>query len=387
VRSIPPVPLEQARSNYSVLPLLSVLSVLSALSAPQVLPAQAITAAGRVLRADSTPVGGMRVVLHQIGRAAQGPLDSTSSDSRGRFRFAFTHDTTALYLLSARFAGIEYFSPPVHTNPERPDTALRIVVYDTSSIAPVVLQARHLVVTRPGDDGSRSVLDLLVLRNDGQLTRIAPDTVRPTWSGPLPAGTMGLELGEGDISPDAVSRRGQSLVITAPLSPGEKQITVQYTVPAGRKVMELAFTQPVASVNVLAEEKDVLVGGGTLAFADSQVIQGRSFRRWTGDVPVGGTVRVTLPASRPGPQWLLGALVGLVVLALGGGGWYFLSRRKAGLPAAAPQDLVNAIAALDARYLDREGETAAHEWISYQQERARLKAELESTLADGWRSR
>ncbi len=358
----------------------SVFSVLSVLSVPLV--AQTISAAGVVLKADSTAVPGSRVVLHQVGRALQGPLDSTRTDRRGRFRFSFRPDTSAVYLVSVRHSGIEYFSPPVHTNPERPDTAIRVIVYDTSSAAPVSLQARHLVLSRPGEDGSRSVLDLIVLLNGGRRTRVAPDSVAASWGGLLPGGTIGLELGESDVSPEAVTRRGDSLLVAAPLAPGEKQITVQYALPAGRRNLELRFTEPVSSVNVLAEEKDVVVSGGSLALADSQVLQGRSFRRWTGVVPVGGTLRVVLPGWGRVPDWLLPSLVAAVVLVLGGAGWYFLVRRP-GLPAVSSAGLFDAIAALDARYLGQEENTSAEDWDSYLTERRRLKAQLQAALAAG----
>jgi hypothetical protein len=325
-------------------------------------------------------MAGARVVLHRVGQSLQGPLDSARTDRRGRFRFGFRSDTTVLYLLSARYAGIEYFSPPVHTNPERPDTSIRIVVYDTSSTAPVSLEARHLVLSRPGEDGSRSVLDLLVLRNDGQRTRVAPDSSRPSWSGLLPVGTIGLELGESDVSPEAVARRGDLLIVTAPLAPGEKQVTVQYLVPAGRQDLELPFQQPVAMVNVLAEERGVVVSGGSLVLADSQMLQGRSFRRWTGLVPVGSSLRVRLPAREGAPRWFLAGLVATVVLVLAAAGWYVMAR-QAGSPVASPNDLLGAVAALDARYLGRESETPPQEWRSYQEERTRLKAQLETSLA------
>jgi hypothetical protein len=362
------------------IPLSSIFSILSALSAPAA--AQTIRAEGKVLKPDSLPVAGARVVLHQVGRAVQGPLDSVTADRRGRFRFRFRPDTTALYLLSARHAGIEYFSPPVHTNPERPDTAIRIVAYDTSSTAPISLEARHLVVTRPGEDGSRSVLDLLILHNDGQRTRVAPDSLRPSWSGLLPRGTIGLEVGESDVSPEAVTRRGDSLIVSAPLAPGEKQITVEYVVPAGHADLELPFAQPVAMVNVLAEESGASVSGGTLALADSQTLQGRPFRRWTGLVPAGGTLRVTLPGRQRAPEWLLAVLVAAVALVLTGAGWYFLLRRKES-PRPSSNELLDAVAALDARYLGREAETSAEEWHNYQAERARLKAQFETSLAAG----
>jgi hypothetical protein len=368
---------------FSALSVLSVLSVFCVVPSLPVLSAQTVRASGRVITADSTPVRGVRVILHRVGRAAQGPLDSARSDALGRFRFSFRPDTTAVYLLSARYQGIEYFSPPVHTNPERPDTAIRIVVADTSATAPVSLEARHLVVTRPGEDGSRSVLDLLVLRNAGKATRVAPDSVRPSWSGPLPHGTIGLEVGESDFSPDAVSRRDDSLILTAPLSPGDKQITVQYLVPSNRATLELPFQDSVSSVNVLTEERGARVTGGSLALADSQIIQGRAFRRWTGNVPAGGTVRVALPGVPHTPERVVALLVSVVVLVLGAAGWYRIRRRAPPARAVSPEELVDAIATLDSRYLNREGEVPAAEWSSYLAERARLKDLLEASLAVG----
>jgi hypothetical protein len=358
---------------FVILPIFPVFPVLPA-------AAQTIHAAGAVLKSDSTPVPGGRVVLHQVGRTRQGPLDSTRTDRRGRFRFVFRPDTSALYLLSVRHAGIEYFSSPVHTNPGRPDTTIRVIVYDTSSTAPVSLEARHLVLTRPGEDGSRNVLDLIVLLNGGRQTRVAPDSAGASWGGVLPAGTIGLELGASDVSPDAVIRRGDSLLVAAPLAPGEKQVTVQYVVPAGRKHLELRFTEPVSGINVLAEENGVVVSGGSMTLADSQVLQGRSFRRWTGALPAGGTLRVALPGRPRVPEWLLPSLVAAIVLVLGGAGWHFLGRQTVS-PAATPAVLLDAIAALDARYLGREAETSAQDWSSYQAERRSLKAQLEAALA------
>ncbi|MEO8090751.1 MAG: hypothetical protein ABI703_10680 [Gemmatimonadales bacterium] len=371
-------PAASPRCRASFLSAISVLSVISVLSIP--LTAQTIPARGAVLKGDSTPVAGTRVVLHQVGRALQGPLDSTRTDPRGRFRFSFRPDTSALYLVSVRHSGIEYFSSPLQADRAQPDTAIRVIVYDTSSTAPVSLEARHLVVTQPGEDGSRNVLDLLVLRNAGERTRVAPDSAGSSWSGLLPGGTTGLELGESDVSPEAVTRRGDSILVAAPLAPGEKQITVQYAIAGGRKNLELRFPDAVSSVNVLAEESHLVVSGGSLALADSQVLQGRSFRRWTGSVPAGGTLRIALPGLAGVPKWLLPSLVAAIVLALVAAAWYFLARLP-GAPALSTAKLLDAIAALDARYLGREGETPAADWIFYQTERRRLKAELEAALA------
>jgi hypothetical protein len=367
---------------------LSILSVVSVVSVTplqaQVRPTATSTAAGRVLLArgsDSVVVPRARVVLHQVGRDAQGPIDSAAADAKGRFRFRFMADSGALYLLSARYGGIEYFSPPVHTNPARPDTAIRLVVYDTSSAAPVAVEARHIVVPRAGPDGSRSVLDLIVLRNDGSAARVAPDSAHPSWSLRLPPGTGGMQVGESDVSPDAILREGDTVKVVAPIAPGQKQLSIEYAVVPARGRIEFPVGDG-GPVNLLVEEPDARVSGGTLAFADSQVIEGRSFRRWTGRVPAGGSIILAVAGDRrvAARRVLTGLVVG-VALALALAAWRMLRRRPLREPGESRERLLDAIAALDARYAGREPETPADEWRAYQAERARLKATLESALA------
>jgi hypothetical protein len=373
------------RDHLTALAALTILSCFPVLPAVPTLSAQTVRATGRVLTADSIPARGVRVLLHRVGRDTQGPIDSTRSDRRGGFQFTFRPDTSAFYLLSAEHAGIEYFSPPVSTNPERPDTGVRVLLYDTSSTTPISLVARHLVITRPGQDGSRGVLDLMVLRNDSRLTRTTSDTTRPTWSAPLPPGTLGLDVAESDFSRDAVARRGDSVIVVSPFAPGEKQLTVQYLIPSARSLVELPFARSGTAINILAEEKDVRVTGKGVALADSQVLQGRFFRRWTGVAPAGEVVRIVLPGTRRTPTWLLAMLVGTLTLVLAGAGWRLVAKRS--LPAPNTRELVNAIAVLDVRYAGREGETPVDEWNSYIGERARIKAQLEASLAAGGRNR
>jgi len=350
-------------------------------------------AEGRVVRAagrDTVPVTGARVVLHRIGREAQGPVDSTVSDAAGRFRFRFAPDTAAIYLLSARHAGIEYFSSPVHTNPELPDTGVVIFVADTSSTAPVGIAARHIVISRPAEDGTRAVLELIVLENTGQLTRVAHDTIAGTWAIELPPGLLGFDVGEGDFSPDQVSRRGDSIIIVAPIPPGQKQLMVTYAIPGDVSTWHVPFDRSTPSVNVMLEERAARVTAGQLTFADSQAIRGRTYRRYTGKARAGEVLAIALPGgARRTARWLLVALVTMSAIALLGLGWRLLRRtppriapevRQEEGPAAAALD---AVAELDARYAGRESDVAPEEWARYEEERARLKAALRETLASG----
>ena len=320
------------------------------------------------------------MVLHRVGQTEQGPVDSSRSDRRGRFGFSYRPDSATFYLASGRYAGIEYFSPPLPTNPARSDTSVRIVVYDTSSTEPVKLEARHLVVTRPGEDGTRGVLDLIMLRNSGRRTRIASDTMLASWSGALLKGTVGLEVGESEISAEAVSRRGDSLFIGAAIAPGEKQLTVQYQVPPRVGVLELPLSGDSVPLNVLVEEPGVSVTGPGMQRADSQVIQERSFRRWSGMAGTNGVLRIVLPGAPVAPL-TLPILVGLLGLGLIGAAWLALSRRRGQKAPQYRAALVDAIARLDLRYQDNQAQTPEPEWSAYLAERARLKQELEAALA------
>ncbi len=345
-------------------------------------------AAGRVVRtvgADSLPVVGARVLLHRVGRGVQGPVDSVIADRRGAFRFRFTADTTAVYLTSSRYAGIEYFSPAVHLDPSRPDTALRIVVADTSSRVPIDLAARHLVVADPGQDGNRGVLDLIVLQNRGDRTLVAPDTVHPAWSAPLPAGTFGLQPGEGDVSPEALRREGDRILLFAPIAPGEKQLILQYGLPTAARTLALPFEASAGFVNVLVADPSARVSGGTLAPADTEVIQGRTYRRWMGQVPAGATVRIELASPLSAPRWALRALVGGLAAGLALAAVRAL--RPRGGARSAPGDgadvdlMLELVAQLDARYAGRESAVDPVEWSRYRTDRAELMTRLEALVA------
>ena len=67
------------------------------------------------------------------------------------------------------------------------------------------------MVPRPDESGTREILDLVILRNDGDRTRVAPDSLAHHLGRRLPPGSGGMEVGESDVSPDAVVREGDSV--------------------------------------------------------------------------------------------------------------------------------------------------------------------------------
>jgi hypothetical protein len=355
---------------------------LSVLSSTPLLSQQASVVSGRVVRAtasDTVGVPGVQVMLHEVGRTRQGPVDSTVAGTNGEFRFRFRADTSSVYLLSSGWAGIEYFSTPVRSLPAQPDTGLLLVVSDTSSAAPVGVVSRHIVIGKPSGDGIRAVLEIVVLQNNGPLTRVARDSLQPTWSTRLPSRAVGFQPGQGDVSADALVFRDGTVQLFAPIAPGEKQLLYTYQLPSGPGTVRMPLQEPVGTMNILLEEFDRTVTGGGIVRGDSQAIEGRSFRQWSGTVPAGSVIAIRFPSL--GTRWILPALVSAVALSLA----FVAIRALRGLPPVAPAGpaapMLDQLARLDAQYRDREGQVPAEEWNRYQADRQRLKEELSRQLA------
>lgn len=341
-------------------------------------------AGGRVLRAraaDSVPVPLARVVLHRVGRDEQGPVDSTVADARGRFAFRFLADTSAIYLLSAHHDGVAYFASPVHTNPERPDTAIELVVADTSSRGRVMIAARHIVISAPDEHGARGVVEVIILHNDGPTALVASDTTRPTVAVRIPAAATGVTTGEGDFSAAAVRPVGDSVGIFGPVAPGEKQLVIQYALPGDLGRAQFAFDEPVPLVNLMLEEKSARVVGGLAAKPDSETIQGRGFRRWEGPMRAGAVLVVRLPRPFRLGGWALRALVAALAVALVGVSWRVFRPARGAAATETAAALVDTIARLDADHAARLPAPNAAEQAAYEAERARLKARLMGQLA------
>ncbi len=318
------------------------------------------------------PVPGVTITLHRVSRTAQGAVDSLRTDGAGRFRFRAPGDGEAIYLVSANYAGIEYFAEPVRLPGAQ---GILIVVSDTSSTAPVRLGTRHLIIRPPDASGSRAVLDLFSIRNDGPDTRIGRDSLSPSWQVTLPAGAVQPEVQEGDISPSAVRFRGDTVDVLAPIAPGVKNMMLSYRLPVteGRP----AWTAPADSFDVLVEEEGATVNGAGLEPVEPVELMGSTLRRWTASPPTGGPAEVRFAGSSAALGAILYWLVGLLAAALAVGAvWAFRRRPRAVAKTTEPlpADLIGAIAILDARYAGSRDRVGEEEWAAYQAERSRLKA-------------
>ena len=74
------------------------------------------------------------------------------------------------------------------------------------------------------------------------------------------------------------------------------------------------------------EEAGAPVSGPGLAEAGIETIEGRSFRRWSGDVPSNSVIRISLPGAGMAATPVIAALVAVLALALLLAAWRIMPR-------------------------------------------------------------
>lgn len=331
------------------------------------------------------------VTLHRVARSGGRPIDSVRTDARGRyaFRYSAPSDSTAIHFVSADYAGIVYFSPPLRAARVSGDDA-DLTVFDTTS-RPVTItrRGRHIVVGR-ADSGRRQMVEVYELSNDTSVTRVGSAST-PSWDAGIPAEATNFSVGEGDFSADAVTRNGSRVAVTAPIAPGIKQLSFSYDLPASAFPLSIPGEQPTDVLELLVEDPNAVVTGAGIGEVDPVDVEGRSLRRF---VARGVAPAAVLRIDAPRPARVARATyIAVVATALGAAMLLVLARsasrrRRRAEPAAAapagwrddPDALARRIAALDADFERADGvsdETRA----AYETTRADLKARLSRALA------
>jgi hypothetical protein len=357
-------------------------------------------AAGRVVRGDSAnvrPVPNAWVVLHRVVGTDGGPVDSVQTDRAGRYALSFVQPAgdSARYFASTTFAGITYFTASATQQTHEGDGDL--AVFDTTSVPfALTVRGRHVIVRSADSTGRRTVIEVFELSNDSARTLLARDAddAPPTFKTELPSSATDVRAGDGDVSADAIRVRDGHVLVTAPFSPGVKQLSFSYVLPAGDGALELMVPSTTSVLEVLLEDSTATVSGGRLRPTEPVTVEARRFQRAIAqDVAAGTRVRVVLPVTAR-----MGLPLNGVALAVGAGAFALLllmrrnarrvvpnvvgpSRSLAGadLPEQ-PDDLARAIADLDAHYQRTERPTDAMR-LAYEQRRRELK----DALADAMR--
>ncbi|HEV8401256.1 MAG TPA: hypothetical protein VGQ18_15610 [Gemmatimonadales bacterium] len=279
---------------------------------------------GRVLLGgrDSVPLRGNLVILHRVTRESAGPIDSVLTDAAGRYRMQLprpraTADSGAgaAYVVSTLHDSLAYFSLPLNVQGRTAVHVEDLVVYPaTKGMPPIQLARRLVTIGLPGTDGTREVLEILELQNSGASTRITDDSLVPTWSGAIPPSAIQFQAGQGDISPEAMKRVGDRVVVLGAIPPGQvKQLSYGYMLPAGVGRLPIPIDQPTQDVNLLIEDTVAAVDAPGVASLGVQQIEQRRFAAYrAGPLAPGDRVTIGLPAGPFRPQMLVPYVVGLL---------------------------------------------------------------------------
>jgi hypothetical protein len=336
-------------------------------------------------------VPGVYVTVHRVGPDAQGPLDSVRTDASGRYALEYRRfgSDEALYFAATVYRGIAYFSAPLRPGLTRGDDAAITVFETTTHPVAFTVQGHHIVVSAPGPDGARNVVEVYELSNDTTVTAVGRDSLTPVWSAPVPRAASHFAGGQGDVASSSLALRDGRVVLTAAFGPGVKQLSYSYSLPESAFPLRFRNERLTVVQEVLLEEPGAQARSTSLRAQDTVHTQGHTFKRFLAQgAPAGEELRIDVPTAAAGTRTrVLVGLAVLFVLAMGAALARALGRRnpRATIPAAVAasraESLAAAIAALDAR---REAADATVDATHYASERAALKAQLaEALAADG----
>jgi hypothetical protein len=333
-------------------------------------------------------VPGVWVTVHRVGPDAQGPLDSVRTDATGRYSVKYRRfgSDEALYFAATVHRGIAYFSAPLRPGLTRGDDAAITVFETTTHPVAFTVQGHHIVVSAPGPDGARNVVEVYELSNDTTVTAVGKDSLTPVWSAPIPRAASRFAGGQGDVASSSLEKRDGRVVMTAAFGPGVKQLSYSYSLPESAFPLRFRNERLAVVEEVLLEEPGAQARAASLRARDSVHTQGHTFKRFLAQgVPAGEELRIDVPTAAAGTRTrVLIALAVLFVLAMGTALARALVRRTPGttMPATVSpsrtESLAAAIAALDAR---RDAGDATLDAARYASERADLKAQLADALA------
>jgi hypothetical protein len=301
-----------------------------------------------------------------------GALDSTRTDRSGGYSYTISKpDTAAQYVVGVQHAGVGYLTRAVGPGRFPSQVLDTISVYDTSSAQPITISQRHLLVQPFNPDGSIPVLELWVIRNDGNRTRVAADSAQPTWRGALLQGATDAEIGESDFPHESFAHGGDSIAVLTPITPGDKQIVVTYLLPRGTSKLRLPVHEPIGTLGIMLADTLARVDAGPLtAYGVNRFENVPYLRLEAKGLPAGSPISVSFspPPAQPGDFWWVIVAVAALGLVAGFAAWWRSERARAGLSDA--EVFALEIAALDQRPADP-GDT----------QRMILRAELSKRLA------
>lgn len=377
-------------------------------------PEKTLTIEGRLINATAGGTAEARIplMLHSFNGQQMLAMVDGLTDAEGTFRFEQVEVAEGdTFAVMATVGQTVYFSERIAPSPGQSTLELPVTIYDTTPDAgavrveqmhalvdffsPTLLQMAEIYII--SNDGNRTVEEAVTL-DDGQTAALRftlPDgATDPSFEG----GQLGQRFVQTE---DGFADR-----FGVPPGSGTSQIVVRYFLPyqSGLR-LNRSFAYPIDKLSVIVPQMGISLASTDLAWVDSRQIQdertvdiftgagiqaGQAFSFELAGQPEMNVVSVspefstqqpaTQPAIAPKPLFMGLGLVGLGLVLLGGGVWWWRRERAnpaLATPAESPEtDLIWAIAELDEAY---EAGDISEE--SYTHQRSALRAELNTLLA------
>lgn len=271
---------------------------------------------------DSSAVPGAVVLMHRITADAGEVVDSTATDSGGRFRLSMNgaDDPAALFAAAALNDGVNYFGPAIHPGMELPDS-YTIVVHETETIdgplADSRIMLRHVVVS-PSAHGLLQITEVVDVAGLPDRAVATASVLDPIWTLELPAGVESWTPVAGGLPAEALSLVGNRVEVRAKLPPTGMRVAFAYFRNGPDVELPISHATDRLEVILVGADEESLVGLSPGSSAD--LPPGSNAKRFVATAVEPGTVAgLTLESEAPPTgAVLIWVLVGLVLLAAAG---------------------------------------------------------------------
>jgi hypothetical protein len=330
----------------------------------------------------------LAVTLHVFSGTQETATYTAPLAADGSFRFeGLTPDEGEAFVARVVYRDVTYLSKFGAFEPGQQELALPVTIYEiTEGPAAVLVTRLHVFVNRTEDH--LEIAEYYRVGNTGDRTYVGiedPETGRRTTLHlTLPEGATTLQFDDAGLG-ERFLERESGFADTYPILPGDATVEVffSYELPyrEGQQV-ERVFDVPVDSiVLVIPEGEGTLEGKGLTPAGVLDTQMGPTLSYTAGPLAAGESLAFSM-ASRAAEGWRSNeageSAIGLVSLVAAIVVAYLLWRSPAQVPIPAQaRPLVEAIAALDARFEARQVEEG-----TYHRERSALKQRVRALLAD-----
>jgi mono/diheme cytochrome c family protein len=278
-------------------------------------------------------VPGAEVRIVPFSGAVPGDSDTATVDAAGAYTFTnLVAGPQIVYRVVATYGGADFVHPDDLEIPAGGEARADFEVFEPSTDEQLTVRAGHIVVSPLPERGTARVVEMWLVANDGQRTRVAPlegSTLRLA----LPAAATNLGIDDPALRAHASVEDG-SILLDAPFAPGEREVVITYELPySGTELLfERDLDLPTESLQLMAVAPGAEVSSEQLGPPSVSEMGGQSVVTAFGTQlapPLTVVVNISgLPASRPEtgsvrplPSSPVGASVlGAIGLALAGVG-------------------------------------------------------------------